>query len=396
MRDGGLWEAARRVCGEFCLCDSCLGRLLVKRGGGSSPRALGKRVRPDGAAGAGCFVCGDLMSRLDPLAAMVLERMREYDFDTFSVGATMKPSILDRDDYVRSHLRARGADSVKGALTQELARIISRRSGRKADRLNPDVTVLVDTRFGSCEIRSRHVVVQAKYTKEERGIPQKRDACPTCSGTGCGDCGFSGDVGPSVESVLAEFLLGVLGGTGVRFTWVGGEDRSSLVLGRGRRLYAQIKNPMRRNISVRDLAGPGGLFFSDISPVPDVPRRMPRFRSVIRIRVETDADPSSLRRLRTLVGDVSVEDRPGRASIKRVHALRYRRMTGGALRILVEVDGGMPVKRFVSGEGVAPSVSGALGTACTCIVFDFVDIVTNGVPPAGMGGGQGAPPPDAR
>lgn len=378
MGDGGLTEDAQRLCSEFDLCASCLGRLLSRGERGVSARAMGRRFLPDGAGGK-CFVCRGMMDRLEEMAGMALERVSGYDFGTFSVGATLKPSVLDRDDYLRSRLRARGADSIKTALTGDLYRIISRRSGRRLDRTDPDVTIVVDTRFGSCEVRSKHVVVRARYTKPRRGIPQKRDACPSCSGTGCGDCGLSGSAGPSVETIFAGFLLGRMGGTDVRFTWVGGEDRSSLVLGGGRLLYARVRNPVRREVHLPGTASLGGIRFNGISLVPEVPSRIPRFRSTIRIRVGTAEiiDPAALRRLHVLVGEVSVGEQSGRASRRMVHSLRYRRVSDRAFRMVVDADGGLPVKRFVAGQDVEPSVSGALGIDCDCARFDFLDIQNN-------------------
>lgn len=378
MGDGGLTEDAQRLCSEFDLCASCLGRLLSRGERGVSARTMGRRFLPDGAGGK-CFVCRGMMDHLEEMAGMALERVSGYDFGTFSVGATLKPSVLDRDDYLRSRLRARGADSIKTALTGDLCRIISRRSGRHLDRTDPDITIVVDTRFGSCEVRSKHVVVQARYAKPHRGIPQKKDACPSCSGTGCGDCGLSGSAGPSVETIFAGFLLERMGGTDVRFTWVGGEDRSSLVLGGGRLLYARVRNPVRREVRLPGTASLGGIRFSGVSLVPEVPSRIPRFRSTIRIRVEAAEiiDPAALRRLHGLVGEVSVGEQSGRASRRMVHSLRYRRVSDRAFRMVVDADGGLPVKRFVAGQDVEPSVSGALGIDCDCARFDFLNIQDN-------------------
>lgn len=387
MRDGGLHEDARMLCSEFGLCESCLGRLLARGGRRVSTRTLGRRLLRhavgDGDGGGGgerkCFVCRGMMEHLDSMAKTVLEVVSGYDFETFSVGATLKPSVLDRDDYIRSRTRARGADSIKAALTGDLGRLISEMSGRALDRADPDVTVVLDTRFGSCEVRSKHVVVQARYTKTRRGIAQKRNPCMACSGDGCGDCGFTGSSGESVESLFAGFLMDEVGGTGVRFTWVGGEDRDSLVLGDGRRLYAQVRNPVRRNRRLPDAVSLGGIRFGGISFAPDVPAQIPRFRSTIRIRVEA-ADPpgpGALRRLRMLVGPISVGDPSGRVASRQIHSLRYRRISEGAFRMTIDADGGLPVKRLVGGQDVDPSVSGVLGVDCSCIRFDFLSVREN-------------------
>jgi tRNA pseudouridine synthase 10 len=43
--------------------------------------------------------------------------------------------------------------------------------------------------------------------------------------------------------------------------------------------------------------------------------------------------------------------------------------------ILVELDGGIPLKRFVTGNNVEPSISMLLENSCKCTTFDFHKIV---------------------
>ena len=52
----------------------------------------------------------------------------EYSFSTFSVGALIKPSIMDRDDYIRSKYKLKGIDSVKTDVTKELGKLFSRKT----------------------------------------------------------------------------------------------------------------------------------------------------------------------------------------------------------------------------------------------------------------------------
>ncbi|MBI1657366.1 MAG: hypothetical protein IS632_01130 [Thaumarchaeota archaeon] len=364
---GGPAKDARAIHPELGLCRSCLGRVASRRRG--PPRPLD----PDLAAE--CFVCRGLMDGLGRLAEVALDRISGYDYETFTVGATLKPSVLDRDDYIRSRTGAAGAASIKSALTGEVGRMMSRRTKKRVDRADPDLTVLLDTRFGSCEVRSRPVVVYMRYTKTRRGVPQKRIACGSCDGRGCGECGFSGS-GPSIEGVLAGYLLERLGGADVRFTWVGGEDRDSLVLGRGRPVYARVRNPARSAAALPESTSLDGVEASGMRAAAGVPARLPPFRSMVRIVVRFGGEPD-LRLIRTLAGRVLVATGPGRPSTKEVGSVRYRRMSADSFRMDAEVEGGTPIKRLVSGEGVEPSVSSVLGTECACARFDFLDIIGN-------------------
>lgn len=362
---------ARAPSPGFGLCRMCLARVTVRgRRRPSNPRAAPPVGPPE------CFICGGLMDALDELADVAVERTAEYEYETFTVGATLKPAILDRDDYIRSSMSAAGAGSVKAALTGKLAGMISRKTSKRLDRDDPDLTILLDTRFGSCEVRSRHVVVYMRYSKTRRGVPQKRAACGTCEGAGCAECHLSGS-GPSVEGMLTDYLLDVVGGTGVRFTWVGGEDRESLVMGGGRPVYARVCNPVRSARALPGSVSLDGIRVTEISRADKVPARLPPFSSVVRVVVWC-GDAPNLRPLKTLAGRVRVDVGPGRPSSKRIGTVYYRRVAPDSVRIETEVEGGTPIKRLVDGEGVDPSVSSVLGVGCKCVRFDFLDVIAKG------------------
>jgi len=48
--------------------------------------------------------------------------------------------------------------------------------------------------------------------------------------------------------MISQFLFEKFGGTTTKFTWIGGEDKSSLVLGTGRPFFVKIQNPHKRNL----------------------------------------------------------------------------------------------------------------------------------------------------
>ena len=54
----------------------------------------------------------------------------------------------------------------------------------------------------------------------------------------------------SVEGIISKLFFKKFGGTTAKFTWIGGEDNSSLVLGNGRPFFVKIKNPFKRKIKI--------------------------------------------------------------------------------------------------------------------------------------------------
>ena len=57
----------------------------------------------------------------------MIDSTSDYSYCTFSVGTTVKPSIVDRDDYIRSHYKLMGVDSVKTDITKELGKSFSKK-----------------------------------------------------------------------------------------------------------------------------------------------------------------------------------------------------------------------------------------------------------------------------
>jgi len=67
-------------------------------------------------------------------------------------------------------------------------------------------------------------------------------------------------------------------------------------------------------------------------------------------------------------------DRPASKTVYRADATAK----GRTLLIHAELDGGLPVKRFVSGELVSPSVSEVLKTEVRCRRFDICGVTETG------------------
>ena len=107
-------EDAKKIQKDYNLCDSCLGRLFVKKLSLTSNRLLGKKIHKKiSKKSTKCYICKDLIDNLDTFHSNILEKTRDYQFDSFLVGAILKHSIIERDDLIRSKYQLKGIDSVK-------------------------------------------------------------------------------------------------------------------------------------------------------------------------------------------------------------------------------------------------------------------------------------------
>ena len=326
-----------------------------------------------------CSICSGMMDRTESMAGLAARTARRYQFRSFTVGVSLPEGVQEREDELRSVLKLKGRETIKVQAARLVATELSSELRKGVDRQHPDLTVLADFGSGDASVSSRPLYYYARYTKPGK-ISQKRSFCEQCRGAGCEKCGGTGfQRRPSVEGLLREKLAGFTGSDRMTFTWLGSEDRESRVLQPGRPFLAEIKNPKKRKIPRKfGTRIRGGLVSVTRGRVlPSKPVKLPafRFRTRIQAVAATRVTRDALAQLKSRFRGAAVRfDRPhNRPTTKTVYRASAR-ARGRALSIDAELDGGLPVKRFVSGELVSPSVSEVLKTEVGCRSFDICGV----------------------
>jgi len=319
------------------------------------------------------------MDRTEKIAETAAKRAKRYQFRTFAVGVTFPEGVQEREDELRSALKLKGSETIKIQAATLVAAQVSDRLQKRVDRQRPDVTLLVDFGSGDVTVNARPLFYYGRYTKPP-GISQRRSFCEECRGAGCKKCRNTGyERKPSVEGALRAKLAKFSGSQKMTFTWLGSEDRESRVCAPGRPFVAELKNPMKRTLPRRFGTRPRGGLVSVSSgrTLPSKPFRLPafRFRTIIRATAASKVNAEGLAELKSRFRRATVRfDRPhNRPTVKTVYGVSAR-ARGRALLIEAELDGGLPVKRFVSGELVSPSVSEVLKTEVGCRSFDICGV----------------------
>ena len=350
----------------YRLCQSCADR---QRGGSAFAIVPGPE----------CFVCGGLMDGTEQMARTAVVRAKLYESRTFAVGVSLPEGVQEREDELRSNLRLKGSETIKTQAGRVIAAEISRALRKKVDRNRPDLTLLADFGNGEVSAMSRPVYYYGRYTKPGL-IRQRRTVCGKCGGSGCPRCGGAGfERARSVEGLLRKKLAAFSGAEKMTFTWLGSEDRESAVLPPGRPFVVEVKNPRKRKIPGKfgtRFRG-GSVTVSKGRMLPSKPVRLPsfRFRTRIRAMAAAKVPPGALAELKSKFRKAEVRfDRPhNRPATKTVYGVSAKAV-GKTLFIDAELDGGLPVKRFVSGELVSPSVSEVLKTEVGCRSFDICGV----------------------
>ncbi|SRR5579875_1407120 len=375
-------EQTRKILREHPLCDHCIGRMFAGNLGMKSHRRLGNKIRsklkqhPPRT----CYVCKNLMSTLEQQAKKMIEASKDYQFSTFLIGAILQPSIHDRDDSIRSKFRLRGITSIKGDVTRELGKILSRKTRSVVDYHNPDIVFTMDFKKDFCEIKPKALLLQGRYTKQVRDLPQKQKPCDQCEGRGCFVCDFHGiREFNSVEGKVAKFFIEKFGAQQARITWIGSEDESSLVLGNGRPFFAKLVNPHKRQLRLGKKIDLRGVSILGIRPINKIPSDPVRFRTVVEMKIEAERDlePAQLGKLASLVERPVVLYEDSHHHKKSIYSIKFKQTSENTLSVKMESDGGLPLKRFVAGHQVEPSISSLLETNCRCAQFDFNKIITS-------------------
>jgi len=371
---------SKSILKEFTLCDNCLGRFFIKLTGFSSSRRLGIRIKDslNFITITKCYICKNLLSPSNIYVKMMQDASTGYEFSSFLVGATLKRSVIERDDKIRSKFRLRGVDGIRTEVTRELGKKFTKKTKASLEHLLPDITFTMNFRTEKCEVKTKPVFLYGRYLKNKRGISQKQESCQDCKGTGCIFCNNHGiSHFDSVEGKISQFLYEKLGTDQVKGTWIGGEDKTSLVKGDGRPFFAKLISPKRQNIQLPKKSVFDEITVNDLRKIDYIPRGSIPFRSKITILVMAKKGITSnkLKKLKHLINiPITLTGTHGKQIKKTIHELRYRKNSLQSFTIEIDTDGGLPIKRFVEGNNVIPNITAMLNMQCFCKKFDINQI----------------------
>lgn len=371
---------AKEILKEYDLCNNCLGRFFAPKLGLTSNRRFGNKIRGilEEEQSGTCYICKNMMSKLDIQLTKMLEKAKDYEFSSFLVGAILQPSVQDRDDLIRSKFKLRGTNSIKTDVTREIGKRFGRKTKTKVNYQNPDIIFTIDFKNEECEIKSKPLFFSGKYTKNIRGIPQKQKPCKHCGGRGCQVCKYHGiSEFESVEGKTAKFLYEKFNANQAKITWVGSEDETSLVLGKGRPFFVKLTNPHKRTVMLQKKIPLGEITIHNLKIISKIPTKIIRFRSKVEMEIltENEIKAPQLKRLRKLeTMPISIYDNSGKMTQKRIYKIQYKVKSDNSFSLVMKADSGVPLKRFVDGREVSPSLSSILQNPCKCKSFDFYEI----------------------
>jgi tRNA pseudouridine synthase 10 len=383
------------------LCDHCLGRYFARIGQATNEergKVLREALKARGVTkdpAKVCPICENIFWDLDSVAAAATALLGDREYRSFLVGS--------RQDKASFELEARlgYTEHLKNELNRELGKRLEALTGRPADFENPDITVLVDARFGSVELQVAPLYLYGRYRKLERGIPQTRWPCRQCRGKGCKRCGGTGKMYPtSVEELVAGPIMNLCGGKKHSLHGMGREDIDARMLGDGRPFVVEIQDPLRRTMDFGSLetdinrlaAGKveiSGLRPSSLNEVRELKESKAMKTYVAEVAFERPVPEEKLQLLEKTFTGLQVQQwTPKRVSHRRADLERKRKVLEfrleGPDKFRITAEAGLYIKELIHGDGgrTRPSVQEALGVRCSVITLDVVGM-------GGTGDGEG-------
>lgn len=356
---------ARTLAKSTRLCARCLRREGV-------PSLLLRRSAVNDSE---CEVCAGLLANVSHVAGIITEKLKEYQFESFVIGTSLPQRILDKEDEIRARFKIRGREGIKTEITRSFSSEVSKNTKKRLSYLRPDLTLLVSLPDGEISITPRSIWLFAKYHKTIRGIAQRSSLCQICNGIGCAACEYRGASLLSVQYLVNNFLSEKYRAEGCSFIWVGSEDERSLVDGNGRPFYVEVLKPKRRT-PIRRLktAKLNGVRLSSIEVLPSRPTLIPQF--TMRCFAYLVQPPQREGDIPSKVMKDEIESKFKDLSVRVRLSRRFRVVTKRIQSILVQeskedhrvvldinCDGGIPIKKFVSGEdeSVSPNLAPFIG-----------------------------------
>ena len=202
-----------------------------------------------------CHLCGGQFELSQGLIDSSVEKLQDYEYDTFLVGIELPTEVEEREDEFKAEFAVKHGESMRNEFSRDIGKKLSEITQKTAEYAKPEVVVLVNPFTEQVTLQVNPLYIMGKYKKLTRGIPQSKWFCSECRGKGCPRCNGTGKMYPeSVEEIIGGPTLQKTCGAETAFHAAGREDVDARMLGSGRPFIIEVKNPKKRFISLRNLA----------------------------------------------------------------------------------------------------------------------------------------------
>jgi len=358
-----------------------------------------KRSLPNAKTQSKCFLCEDKFQLLDSLTRKILEKIANYEYNTFLVGINLPVRIEEREDEFKAEFSVSYGESLRHEFGRLLGKRIVEETGKTVEYLKPDITVLVNPSAEQVRFQINPLFIAGRYKKLVRDIPQSKWFCSKCRGKGCEICNGTGKLYPnSVEELISKPVLVACQGKKTSFHASGREDIDARMLGRGRPFVIETLKPERRFLDLKALrndinkSAEGRVEVSALRFTNrDAIRRLKKAESArkkyrVLISFEKPVSEDRLQFLEKQLSNCSIKQQTPirvlhrRADLTRekyIYEVKVKKLSLRRAEMKISCQGGLYVKELVSGdEGrTIPNVSELLGNKAKPLKLDVLNVI---------------------
>jgi tRNA pseudouridine synthase 10 len=384
---------------RYNLCTYCLHRQLAQAPKRTS-ELYNKKTKPLKTVKSDlCYICKGIMSELDSTVKMISGAIEaeEYEFDSFILGASLPSAIFEREDSIRARFKVRGRENIKKQFIDELRKRLVKITDKRVQYISPDIAIHVvvanqdtnvtnnsnaynNTFWQTVSLKAYPIFLSGRYVKTTRGLPQKKDTCQICLGRGCPLCDYT-RMSPfdSIEAIISRRVIEITKGDATKFSWLGGEDKDSLVLGKGRPFVVRVSNPKVRGLKRDLIIEANGLSAVIKQQSSKHSFQLPSHfttKTKITILAQGELSYKKLATLANVLENSEVSFRTKSKILKKkIYSVQAEQIDERRFILTVNADGGLFIKQFVGGQEYSePNISKIIGIKCECEVFDVLEI----------------------
>ncbi len=365
--------------------DYCSELRILAKNSGEPISTLYRMLCKDEVSPERCFICKNTLSRelYESIARKVIEVLRHYDARSFVIGASLDPEVRASEIEVLSTAGFKYSESVRNEVKREVGKLVKDLGGFTPDFTNPDLTIVVSL-AGDVKAIVNPIYIYGVYWKRGRNISQST--------------WYSGGVKKypySIEEFFNERLKELFAAERVVIHASGREDVDARMLGTGRPLVIEVKNPLKRSVSLNEL---NEVLRGTIVEAFLRERTSGRAVKLLKeglakkckiykalVLCDRHLTDESLGKLSEFFKDITISQlTPSRIlgrkkeqlRKRKVYEVRARLISGGIYEALIKAEGGLYVKELISGDGgrTNPSFTSFLYAQNKCIELDVIGV----------------------
>ncbi len=342
-----------------------------------------------------CFLCRNLMDKLDEMAQNVVRELENYEYETFLVGVKLPEHLENAENNLWEEVGNAYAESIRGEITREVGKRVQQITGKMVEMKSPDITIILNLQRNVIELVVTPLYIYGRYNKYKE-MPQARWVCRHCNGIGCEKCEWKGKLyEDSVQDRIGEVLVNMARGVDTKIHGAGREDIDALCTG-WREFVIEVLEPKKRSIDLKKAEKEINKRNKGVVEVKDLKFVDKNFVRLLKekrtwkvyeavVKFESEVDEEELRKLKGYEAVISqrtpnrvLHRRSDKVRKRKVRIMDVKKIDDVRARITIEAEAGTYIKEFVSGdEGrTKPSVAELVGKKCEVeklIVVGFID-----------------------